>query len=151
MNRRDTLKDLPCVDVVVEQFRRTARDAGFSEQAFQTDVELKLRMAGINVATGDGDSPMLYVNVNALHRETDRLGAYSVSLELIQDAVLRSQLGSDLDSSEDALARVTTRATTWSARALGFGAVADARDAIGDLANDFVNNWLAVNPLNRTG
>lgn len=149
MNGRDTLKDLPCVEVVV-QFRSRAGEAGFSEQPFQTDVELKLRMAGIRVATGDVGSPWLYVNVNALHRETDRLGAYSVSLELIQHALLRSQLGSDVSSSEHALAKITTRATTWSARVLGFGDVADARDAVRDLVNDFVNDWLAVNPPNRT-
>ena len=39
------------MQVVIEVFDPDLRRAGFSESNFQTDVELKLRMAGIKVLT----------------------------------------------------------------------------------------------------
>ena len=148
MRERDSLKDLPGVMVVVEPFKDEAEQAGFDEQVFQTDVELKLRMAGIRVLeTKDRDLPRLYLNVTALHQ--DRRAAYSISLELIQDVFLRCQLPSKPeDSSEDALEGAAALASTWSSRLLGLGTAAHARDASKDLVDKFANDWLAVNPLN---
>ncbi len=150
MRERDSLKDLPGVMVVVEPFKDEAEHAGFDEQAFQTDVELKLRMAGIRVLeTKDHGLPRLYLNVTALHRDRDRRAAYSISLELIQDVLLRRQPPSNPeDSSEDALGGAVALASTWSSRLLGLGTAAHARDASKDLVDIFANDWLAVNPLN---
>lgn len=145
-----TLKDLPGVRVVVERFRSAAEDAGFDKQTFQTDVELKLRMAGIKAVEGT-DLPLLYLNVNTLHRESNRNAAYSVSLELLQFVLLESQLRSDPEKSSEALATSTTMATTWSTGSLGLGSVADVRASVRDQVDMFINDWLAVNPLNRAG
>lgn len=151
MRRPQSLKDLAGVIVVVEDFRSAAEDAGFDRGTFQTDVELKLRIAGIR-ATDDIELPRLYLNVNVLHRERNRNGPYNTSLELIQGVLLRSQLRSEPEKTfEDALAMTTTYSTTWSAGSLGFGSVADVRDAVRDLVDMFANDWLSVNPLNRTG
>jgi len=145
MQRRDSLKGLPGVRVIVETFSSAAEGAGFDHRTFQTDVELKLRMAGI-IATEDIFFPMLYLNVNALHRERDRNGAYNTSLELVQRVRLESQLHSDRErSSEEASA--TVAATTWSTESVGVGSVTDARAAVRDLVDKFINDWLAVNPL----
>ena len=145
MRQQQSLKGLPGVRVVVEEFRRAVEAAGFDSQTFQTDVELKLRMAGIKVAK-DTDLPELYLNVNALHRERNTHHAYSISLRLIQPVLLQSQLRSDPEqSSEDALF-----ATTWTTGLLGLGTVADVRAALKDLVDEFVNDWLAVNPLKGT-
>ena len=145
MQQQQSLKDLPGVIVTVEDFRRAAEDAGFDSQTFQTDVELKLRMAGIKV-TKDTDFPKLYLFINALHRERNEKHAYSASLRLIQPVLLQSQLRSDSEtSSEDALS-----AATWITGLLGYGAVADVRAAVKDLVDTFVNDWLAVNPLQGT-
>ena len=150
MQQPVSLRGLPCVSVVVEDFRRAAEDAGFNSRTFQTDVELKLRMAGIS-ATGEKNWPMLYLNVNSLHREPNRSSAYSISLELHQYVLLGSQVRSDPGRpSEEALARSTTSGITWSTSALGFGPVAHARDTVRDLVDKFVNDWLAVNPLKET-
>ena len=145
MQQPHMLKDLPGVMVVVEGFRSAAEDAGFDKQTFQTDVELKLRMAGIKAAE-DTDLPRLYLNVNTLQRERNR-NAYAVSLELFQRVLLESQLRSDPEKSSEALATSTTMAITWSTGSLGLGSVADARAAVRDRVDTFINDWLAVNPL----
>lgn len=152
MEDRNSLKDLPGVRVVVERFRSAAEQAGYDIRIFQTDVELKLRMAGIKVfESKDSRPPWLYLNVNTLHREIDGQRAYSCELELFQVAYLRSQLRSDPESaSENALAASTVWASTWASGLLGFGSVANARDAVKNLVDEFINDWLAVNPLNRT-
>ena len=143
----DTLKDLPGVSVSVELFSSAAEDAGFDRRVFQTDVELKLRMAGIKAAE-DADLPQLYLNVTTLHRERNRNAAYSILLELNQGVLLRSQLRSDPEKTfEDVLAMTTTFATTWFSGWLGIGSVTDARAAVRDLVDKFINDWLAVNPL----
>lgn len=151
MDKRDSLKNLPGVGVVVEDFRSVAEDAGFDRQAFQTDVELKLRMAGIHVMETGGALPVLYVNVNVLHQKAGENRAFSINVAVIQEVVLRSQLCSDPErSSGDALANSTMNATTWSIGATGFGAVADVRNTVKDLVDNFANDWLAVNPRNGT-
>ena len=150
MQRRESLKDLPGVQVVVERFRSHAEDAGFDKQTIQTDVELKLRMAGIKVAEHH-DWPLLYVNVNALHRERNRNGAYSISLELHQGVLLVSQVGSDPRTSfEEALVSSRMEATTWGTGSLGVGGVDDVRTAVKNSIDKFINDWLAVNPLGGT-
>lgn len=151
MQQRDSLKGLPGVTVMVEGFRSAMEDAGFDRLTFQTDVELKLRMAGIKT-TEDLDFPLLYLNVNAMHLEQNRRSAFGISLDLFQRVLLRSQLRSHPKKTfEDAQAMPATFATTWSNGSLGFGSVADARDSVRDLVDIFVNDWLAVNPQNGAG
>ena len=151
MRQRDSLKYLPGIRVMVESFEN-ARQAGFDEQAFQTDIELKLRIAGIRVLeTEDHGFPWLYLNVNALHQEPNQRTSYSVSLELLQNALLQHHAPSNPeDSPEDDSTKRVFLATTWSSRVLGFGTATSARDAGKDLVDKFANDWLAVNPLNRT-
>ena len=132
---RESLKGLPRVLVVVEHFGNRAEDAGFDRQTFQTDVELKLRMAGIKV-TEDPDVPRLYVNVNALHRKRNKIDGYSITLGLIQGVLLESQ--------------VKTLGTTWLTGVVGIGTVDDVRTSVKNLIDMFVNDWLAANPIERT-
>lgn len=151
MDMRSSLKTLPGVRVTVERFRSAAEEAGFDKQVFQTDVELKLRMAGVRVLETKGTLPLLYVNVNVLHRKAGEMEAFHITVELIQEAIIRSQLCSGREGlSEDALANSTMDATTWSIGATGFGAVADVRNTVKDLVDKFANDWLAVNPRNGT-
>ena len=147
MLERESLKGLPGVRVVVERFRSSAESAGFDRQIFQTDVELRLRMAGI-AASEDSDWPVLYLNVNALDRKENERGGYSIGLELIQPVLLCSQLRSDLTKTlEDAMKIATIAATTWTSGSLGFGSIVSVRDAVKDAVDRFINDWLAVNPI----
>lgn len=150
MRQPDTLKDLPGVIVIVENFRRAAEDIGFDGQTFQTDVELKLRMAGIK-ATEDTSLPRLYLNINPMPQERNGRFPYSISLELIQRVLLPSQLSHETEKrSEEALATSTMSAITWSTGMLGFGPVSHARESVKDVVDKFVNDWLSVNPMNGT-
>ena len=50
---RDTLRGLSAVQVLVEKLDDDAKRAGFDVNTIQTDVELKLRLAGIKVLTAE--------------------------------------------------------------------------------------------------
>ena len=82
-----SLKGQPGVRVAVEEFRRAAEDAGFDTMTFRTDVELKLRLAGVRVFAADAvRQPALYLNVNALHGKASERGGYAINLFLVQGA-----------------------------------------------------------------
>lgn len=105
---RDSLKGLPGVKVVVEHFDSAEEGTGFDRRTFQTDVELKLRMAGITASEEPG-CPLLYLNVKTLHPESNRNSAYIALLQLRQWVLIESQLRSDPENtSEEALAIATT-------------------------------------------
>ena len=147
VDKRESLRDLPGVGVVVEHFRSEAEDAGFDQQVFRTDVELRLRMAGVRVLENLRPS-WLYLNANVLHRERNLADAFNISLELNQEVILQSRIGSDPRNLPEDLASATMFAPTWMTGKAGFGTVADVRDAVRDLVDKFANDWLAANPLN---
>jgi hypothetical protein len=119
-----------------------AQRVGFDKQTIQTDVELKLRVAGIKVLTTPQQrttpgNPRLYVNLNYV--DTNGVGAYNIEVALQQTVLLsRDQT-------------VTTYGvTTWSASRVGIGPrdriVSAVRSRLGDCLNEFLNAYLAVNP-----
>ena len=86
---RATLKGLPGVYVLVEDFTEQNKAASFDKRTFQTDVELKLRLAGIKVLTEEEQlatpgMPILYLHVNGLHKQPGQNHAYNISLGLQQ-------------------------------------------------------------------
>ena len=135
---RATLKGLAGVNVLVEDFDDDDRRAGFDEKAFQTAAELKLRLAGIKVLTrverlSTPGMPWLYVNVNSMATEADRIAPGAISLELNQGARLER-------NGESATA------ATWSVRALGIGDAPYALEGFKEQMDKFLNAWLSVNP-----
>lgn len=110
----------------------------------QTDVELKLRLAGIPVLSHEQwlaapGHPYLYVNVNVLD-PSDSAWPYSVMVELDQSVKLERS------------PEVSVVAATWSA-APGVGNVGSlnvrsVRDHVKDQVDHFINAYLAVNPKN---
>ena len=136
IHSRLALKGLLGVSVVVEDFNDAEKGMGFSEGTFQTDVELKLRMAGIKVLTPDERAripgrPYLYLNVNPLEGGSR---AFNVSLGLNQDVLL---------DRNKALVRGTP---TWSVGTVGVGGVPFIRSVVRDEVDKFLNAWLSVNP-----
>lgn len=151
ISEMQSLKGLPGVRVVVESFRRAAEDAGFDTSTFQREVELKLRLAGIRAYAEDSEAhwlPLLYVNVNALHGKAGERHAYSISLRLLQRAVLRRHLFAESGKAvpEDEMDDLTAEVDTWSKGATGFGDLPHVRGSVKDLADSFINAWLAANP-----
>ncbi len=142
---RRSLTGLKAVQVMVEDLHPDAERDGLHRTTIQTDVELKLRQAGIKVLTeaeslASPGMPYLYINVGTLPPETQRgLYAYSIAVRLQQNARLE----------RDPRILVAS-AATWSAP-VQFGTVGTTnlqqlRGTVKDLVDQFINAWLSVNP-----
>ena len=137
---RATLRGLEGVHVLVESLRPEVEQAGLTRQQLQTDVELRLRLAGIRVLTDEESrrtpgNPCLYVNVNVM-LHSDALAAYSVEVALEQQAAL------EIDSS---LAIVKT----WDVGLIGTVGTArldSIRNHLRDKIDKFINAYLSVHP-----
>src|SRR5690349_8518843 len=82
---RKSLKGIDGVHVVVETLADAVKQDGLSAQDIQTDVELKLRLAGIKVLTQKENLampgyPCLYVRATPLFR--DNVYAYWIEVDL---------------------------------------------------------------------
>jgi hypothetical protein len=104
-DRKKTLQGLPGVAVVVEHLNKDVESNGITIRQIQTDVELRLRKAGIKVFSikeleSEVRYPALYVRVSGL---TSHLGicAYSIDVNLMQAIYLINEN------------RDSTLATTW--------------------------------------
>jgi hypothetical protein len=155
-NHRESLRGLTGVSVRVERLSENAKQDGLDERGIQTDVEQKLKQAGIAVLTPaqaaqEPGSPTLYVFVNAklLFYPTgvtfDPAGrAYNsppyvvmVTVSLLQNVV----------SARDAKLPLR-EVKTWDAgylRSLDPGLLKQARTTVGDLVDGFIGDWRAVN------
>lgn len=136
---RATLKGLTGVHVAVGRFSEIEKRAGFDEGLLQTDVELKLRMAGIKVLSEEEwlkapGGPWLAVAVNSMHKKHNEVAAFSVIMQLNQDVRMKRAPSIESDS------------TTWSSNIIGQDRGPKVRQAVKDLTDKFINAWLSVNP-----
>ncbi len=142
---RATLVGLKGVEVVVEEVDPEAERDGLVKSTLQTEVELKLRQAGILVlsrtqAGSTPGNPWLYLRVSAVKGSgtLQRLYVFSVSLELNQIVRL------------DRNPSVITFARTWSARGfigtVGAANLSSVRESVRDRVDEFINAYLAANP-----
>ena len=105
---RNTLAGLKGVHVLVESIKDEVQRDGLRESQIQTDVELKLRQAGITVLTHEEwlsttAAPYLYVNVQVF-KNPAHFYAYSANVELRQRVTLVHSPSTSV------------LATTWSAQ-----------------------------------
>jgi hypothetical protein len=122
-----TLKGISAVQVAIEDLSDSAKALGLDEETIQTDVELKLRRAGMRVSSTPA-SPFVYISVTVVG------GASVIRIELNQSA--RLLLSGELWT-----------VTTWSQTYLEVNSTTDSvRGHIKDLADAFLNDWLSVNP-----
>ncbi len=133
--QRSSLRGLKTVQVIVE---RGVTDATgeLPTSTLQTEVELKLRLAGIEVKAGRDSH--LHICVQLLQLQRADHCVYSVKVELNQAASL----------TRDSTIFLPMR--TWHTELIG---VVEAKklneavqDAVGDLMDQFVNAYLSVNP-----
>ncbi|MDP2997766.1 MAG: hypothetical protein Q8N47_09775 [Bryobacterales bacterium] len=141
---RQSLRGLKGVEVMVENLDPEAEADGLSKTMIQTDVELKLRQAGIRVLTKDqvlaaAGRPWLLIHASTFRRKADPLYAYHLDVRLEQDVRLE----------RDPKIMVIL-ATTWSALGrigtVGSEKLPQIRDDIKDQVDQFINAWLSVNP-----
>jgi hypothetical protein len=131
-----TLKGIKAVLVLVEDLPDGAKMLGLTTESIQTDVELKLRLAGMRVVTRNewlpiAGNPYLYVRVNV----TKGAQAGSVEVDLNQDVLLKRN-GAEASG-----------VPTWTVgQTLANPDAQFVREQTKDLVDRFLNAWLSVNP-----
>ena len=127
------------MDFVVEELHADAEAIGLTKRQLRTDVELKLRTAGVKLVADpsvrheSGAAPNLYLYVGVLHKPEIELVAYRIGLEFHQWGTF--------DGGFEGLG------TTWRESWVGTrGEARDIRDAAGDLVDMFLNDYLKANP-----
>lgn len=132
----DGLKGIDVVYVLVEDVPEGAKLLGLTAESIQNDVELRLLLAGMGVATlKDGHTlpgrPHVYVRFSL----TKGAEAASIQIELDQDAVL------------DRNAQHAPSVMTWNAGYLLANPTGQSvREEIKRGVDAFMNAWLSVNP-----
>jgi len=141
--QRKSLKGLKNLSVgYVHMPSELEQNGSLTSDEIRTDVELKLRLAGIQVVDlKDFDSPsssssILNVSVNA-HSSSLGIWAISVNVGVMQPVML------DRDRS------ILTYGETWGLFRLGLlekSMIRSVRETIKDMVDQFINAYLAVNP-----
>lgn len=144
-DEKDSLRGLKGVYVLVEKVSGRVEQQGLTTSQLKTDAELKLRKAGIRVATRgeslDSNIGTLHISVTASPTQTvPNLYQVSIVVELLQDVRLV----------RDPTISVVSAATYAVSRGCGTVGVDhlrdDVRNAAGDDVDVFINDYLAMNP-----
>ena len=138
---RASLKGLRGIYLVIQNLDPPEEQAGLTTADIRTDVELKLRLAGIPVLSEDQwlntrGGAYLYVKVEVFAR-ADSAWPYTSTVSVTQHVTL------------DRTPTIATWGSTWSVDILGsVGSlkVRSIRDRLKDQVDQFINAYLAVNP-----
>jgi hypothetical protein len=131
---RATLRQLGVVQVRVSETGADLTTGGYTREMLQSDVEARLRQAGIPVVT-QNDAPIFYVSVNAVKGGLFSAYAYDVEVSVIQLVKLMR------DPS------IISPAPTWSLSQIGQAKKArEVREAVTPLVDRFVSLFRAMNP-----
>ncbi len=137
--QKGTLRGLEGVAVVIELPGSETERGGLTANQLQTDVELRLRNAGIPVLrkeerTSTQGSPYLYVNA---HVRGTSLGVYmfTIAVQLRQEVILKRNPSAEAS------------VTTWEGRSMGHTYDSqDIRIRVGNRVDEFINDYLSENP-----
>jgi hypothetical protein len=137
---RDTLRGLPGVAVLIAEPAPEVERAGLTRTQLQTDVELRLRQAGMRVLTqverlSTIGQPFLYVRVQVVMDPIEFAPSHA-EVALYQKAYLET-------------GETTQVASTWEVSALGMVGRANfspLREKVRELVDQFINAYLSVNP-----
>jgi hypothetical protein len=140
---RETLRGLKGVYVFIMKPPNIVTQAGLTESILRTNAELKLRTAGISVLTieeifsGWPGVPYLYVQISAIELEQLRgFFVYLVSVKFKQNVMLSRNRSIEAKA-----------ATTWERGFYGIDDdVRSIRETVSNLIDEFMNDYLAVNP-----
>lgn len=135
---RASLAGLTTISVVVEALAPIAEKNGLTTAALQTDVERRLRQAGINV-TPDADA-YLYVHITVADPGPSLPLPYIVDVSLMQEVTLPRGLKT----------RTPLQCPTWSLNRLGMSSADRVRTPVTDRVTEFVDQFIrafqSVNP-----
>lgn len=138
-----TLQGLNSIGVLVEKLPSEVEKGGLIRNQLQSEVELKLRNAGIRVLTREECShtpgePYLYINININITKTEsEIYPYNIDAMFIQKvSLLRNP-------------KKISYAVTWSTGGIGSihkQLLSQLRDSVNDIVDIFIKNYLNENP-----
>ena len=139
-DEQEALIGLNGVYVLIEHLNSQAESLGLTTDQIKTDVELRLRKAGIRVLTKEESlatpgSPYLYVYVGTYIKEKNPIIAFSNSVELKESVTLANGF--------------KTTGSIWSAASIGLFTkenIKQIRGSVGERVDEFINDFLAANP-----
>lgn len=137
---RATLKGIAAIQVVVEDLNPDAERDGLTRDQLQTDVEVRLRKAGIRVTSKyeETGGSYLYLNVSAVKHVALSAYGYHIRLEFYQRVALARD------------PRVRMGAVTWDSGSTGVVGAQRlrgfVRDKVADEVDTFINAYLEQNP-----
>ena len=142
--KRETLRDLTGVEVVVEQIPVDAERDGLSTNKLKSYVESQLDGAGIRVLSHEERRTQpghayLYVSINTV--KTKSIYSYAIEISLNQTVRLTRH------------PTIATFAPTWSAQVTGTTTpehLNTIQEDVSDFVQAFINDYLAMNPREET-
>jgi len=142
--QRETLRGLRGVHVLIENMQPGAEERfGLTKEQLKTDIELRLRKAGVRVLTtkemfATAGMPNLYLNLNAFAYSPGVCAfcAYKIKLALIEKVTLARGF--------------KAQGSIWNTNALEINLKKEdirqkVRDKVGELIDEFINDYLAAN------
>lgn len=139
---RLSLKGLNVILVGVAELSPKIRNLEITDEVIKTDVEVRLRKAGIRVFTSQDKD--IYEKYEKSGRPILQVSMYRVGDERGFSDRIEVQLYQDVILARD---KTNIRACTWSYGYAGGNQTARSlRDALGDAIDHFINDYLAVNP-----
>ena len=132
---RATLKGLKTIWVIVEHPTPEAERDGLTKDQLQTDVEARLKNAGIQV-TSLVEEAYLYLNVSTV-KGSSGLYAYHIRLEFNQQVILERDRN------------VSLPAPTWSldlGGIVGASKLHEVRGDVADMVDQFITAYREQNP-----
>jgi hypothetical protein len=143
-DQKEILRGLKGVKVVVENIPPDIERLGLTRRDIQSDVEMRLRQAGIKVWPDYKPPSMtaLYVNVHTLNPSQARaIVVYSISVMLFENSYLKRDIGSVGDLKE-------VRAANWVKAMVGVTGtnnMSEIRKKVQAEVNKFISDYQAVN------
>ena len=140
-----SLRALSGVCVLVEKIRDEMESDGLTHDEIQTDVELRIRKAGVHILAqkemlNTEDQSYLYINIQSIKNNTTRSYAYSLEVSLEQNVQLVRKTTNSTG--------LPFSASTWKRNLVGIisaSQVRDIRGYIADYVDQFINDFLAAN------
>jgi hypothetical protein len=137
---RETLKGLRGFSVIIEEIKSNESNSGLTQDEIRTDVELRLRKAGVRILTKEEryrTSGMPWIGVTVTMYVFEQVRSYDVKVEVWQEV--------NLAQNGERHAAITYRTSGL----LGITSRSDfrnIRDAVGDQIDVLLNDYLTMNP-----
>lgn len=139
---RAPLRGMDGIRVLVEDIRPDAEQNGLYRTQIEADVELRLRKAGIRIFSEEEHKripslPYLHIRIGTVRNDKFLIYAVSINVSLVQHVALVRD------------SNIRLLASTWNKEhvgTVGVYVIGNIRGTVGDLVDQFANDYLAANP-----